>query len=304
MNEKLKELNKLKIRVAPPFLVVSLFLLLVFGLPLAELAGYYTSDSIALILVAIIIFFLVLILLIISSRQDRNFNDLYHESVTRVALEDVFEVCDFLSNAAYIPNSIRSSFVGVFNYRYSSEEYAKGSYKDLEFEQCTVTLSREYRDSTSDKTITYFAGNWMIFYFPEVLSEAVKINSGSATLDELLPDMFLANNDNFKITMDNFQSDNLLLIQAISKEDFVKLISTDFLEILNIATNETEWHIIIGIIRNEVHILFNRNSFWKTMYPSGRITDETVDILRNEFCYAKELIDCFLKNYKNHTIEK
>ena len=304
MDEKWKELNKRKSKRQSFYIFVILLFLLLYIVALVGLEYHFTDISADFFLLMIVVFFLFLIFLaIIGFGRNKDFNDLYQESVTRVALEDNFEVDTFLIKPLFIPDSIITC---TTYYHYTCDECAKGTYKDSEFEQCEITLYRKniHTGSRYSSITTYFEGNWLVFHVPELLSEPIKINFGTATKKLFLPRIFLKDNEKLRMMISNPPPDNRLSVYATDEEDFSRLISTDFLEKIKIAAEVTDCHIIVGILKNEVHILFNRYRSSHSTSSMGLISDDTVNILRREFSYTKVLIDCFLATYKNTNTEK
>ncbi len=114
--------------------------------------------------------------------RHRNKQKLYvAENIVRRALEEVFEIAEYLPCGCISPSTLRGSDFGIGTFDDASgTDYVRGTYNGLAVEMCDIHLtSRETRTDEEGRTEEYdapvFDGFWLICDFAKELAADIRL---------------------------------------------------------------------------------------------------------------------------------
>lgn len=108
---------------------------------------------------------------------NKQFQYVYKETFARNILEEVFEsvTCDW--NMGFLEPAVEQFGLTQHGNRFSSEDYIKGSYQGVPFEQSDVVVKHVVRSGKQTHTYTYFKGRMFSFDLEKTLEGSVVIFS-------------------------------------------------------------------------------------------------------------------------------
>lgn len=101
----------------------------------------------------------------------------YKETLVRSALENLFSNLEYDPKAGFRQNLIEGTCMVPTGNRYKSEDYIRGTYKGIVFEQADVTI-KQYHPQSGNRGAREeirFDGRWMIFQFSKQFSGYLRI---------------------------------------------------------------------------------------------------------------------------------
>ena len=143
---------------------------------LCVISEFYFGFSIGFVLLIIGI----IITMILSSKPSKEFKMAYKNTFVLKALKSVFDDLEYNPVNGFPKSVIQNTGMMHIGDRYSSNDYIKGKYKNINIEQADVHIEEEVTTTDSEgNTTTYydtiFMGQWMIFDFNKSFSANVQV---------------------------------------------------------------------------------------------------------------------------------
>lgn len=133
-----------------------------FIMPITTVASFI-ADTLGSIIGFVGVMVLMIVFLKLAGRDTNEYKRMYKENFVVGILNEVFDDVIYKYNSGLSENFVRQFGLVKMGNRYSSEDYIKGSYKGIGFEQAEVTIKY---DKNSDDTQLRFKGRMIAFDFP------------------------------------------------------------------------------------------------------------------------------------------
>lgn len=122
----------------------------------------------------------VIIVSIFSSKEVKRFKDLYKKNIVEATFKEVFTDVFFDVDKGIDYSVIYNTGMMDMGDSFSSNDYATGKYKNINFAVSDVNITETYTDSDGDShTVTLFSGQWYIFDFNKSFKANVQVKDTS-----------------------------------------------------------------------------------------------------------------------------
>lgn len=164
--QKLETMRKRKNKYA--WLAIGCFL----GIAPVTMVCSIFADVIGIVIGFIGMIALMFVFLLLAGKGTNEYKKIYKESFVVGILNDVFDNVTYKYNSGLSESFVRQFGLVKMGNRYSSEDYIKGSYKGIGFEQAEVKIKH---DKNSDDTQLRFKGRMIAFDFPFKAVKSVQV---------------------------------------------------------------------------------------------------------------------------------
>ncbi|MBQ8165883.1 MAG: DUF3137 domain-containing protein [Lachnospiraceae bacterium] len=144
-------------------------------MPVTTVASFI-ADTLGAIIGFVGVMVLMIVFLKLAGRDTNEYKRMYKENFVVGILNEVFDNVTYKYNSGLPEQDVRQFGLVKMGNRYSSEDYLKGSYKGIGFEQAEVTIKY---DKNSDDTQLRFKGRMIAFDFPFKEVKSVQVFSKS-----------------------------------------------------------------------------------------------------------------------------
>ena len=199
----------------------------------------------------------------------RNFKEIFVLS----SLKKVFSDITYEYDKGLAEHVIGKTELMGLGDRYTSNDYVKGKYKDINFEQADIHIEekREVEDSDGNKRtewVTLFLGRWMIFDFNKNFKSNIHIYKGRFKL--------WWQNKYKKVTLEDEDFNRNFSVFAENEHDAFYILTPHFMEKIKNIVNNLNCNISFGFVDNKLHVAINNNkdSFEHSIYK--RINEEEI----------------------------
>ena len=144
-------------------------------MPVTTVASFI-ADTLGAIIGFVGVMVLMIVFLKLAGRDTNEYKRMYKENFVVGILNEVFDNVTYKYNSGLSEQDVRQFGLVKMGNRYSSEDYLKGSYNGIGFEQAEVTIKY---DKNSDDTQLRFKGRMIAFDFPFKEVKSVQVFSKS-----------------------------------------------------------------------------------------------------------------------------
>jgi len=231
-------------------IIYSIIISLIFILIIIYKTKYYFLIPIGLIIS-------IIITIIISNKLINKFNLGYKGVFVEKSLQKIFDELTYEPEKGLNKNIIASTEMMDMGDRYSSNDYVKGKYKNINIEQADVHIEeeRETRDKDGNRHtywVTIFRGKWMIFDFNKKFKADIQLCQ-KGFHNSRINNWF--KEDKFKkVQMEDEMFNNLFRIYAQNEHDAFYIITPSLMEKIKILVNNINGKLLFCFIDNKLHI--------------------------------------------------
>ena len=115
----------------------------------------------------------------VNSRLTKQYKALYKETFVRGVLSEIFQNVDYRYDMGFTQEQVRSFGLNQLGNRFYTEDYLRGTFMGVPFEQADVKIQYHTQSGKSSHTTTYFEGRMFILPFPVKKVFSVQIFSSN-----------------------------------------------------------------------------------------------------------------------------
>lgn len=259
-NRSIEEIERLRVKAAGIIKtgsIISVSLSVLIAL-LTIISGNYFGIAFAF---ALLIIGLV-ITMIVSSKPSKEFKMAYKNTFVLKSLKSVFDDLEYNPERGFDYNVIKNTGMMYMGDRYSSNDYIKGKYKNINVEQADVHIEEEVTTTDSDGNTTthyetLFMGQWMIFDFNK---------SFSANLQVCGKGFYNAKRGNWgsslkykKVEMEDAEFNKMFRVYAVDAHEAFYILTPSLMGRIKKLSNSIKGSLLLCFIDNKLHIGISNN---------------------------------------------
>lgn len=258
-----EELEKLRIKVRNKTLI-GIFITIIVSIILLLITQEFR-------IIFFCIVFGIIITYITTHKQKREFILEYKKIFVLKSLESIFTNLLYLPEAELDEGIIRETGMMHMGDRYSSNDYIKGKYKNIDVEQADVHIEEEHVTTDSDGNthrtwVTIFKGRWMIFDFNKTFKANLQVcqkGFGNAKISNWGNDLKYK-----RVKMEDEIFNKSFRIYAQSEHEDFYILTPHLMEKIKNLTNTVHGKILLCFVDNKLHVGIqnNKDSFEPSIY--------------------------------------
>ena len=199
---------------------------------------------------------------IMTSKARAEYTKAYKDYFVLRSLKDRFENLEYHPEYGIPESTIRATEMMYTGDRYNSNDYIKGTYKGIPFEQSDVHIEEEQQTTDSDghTTTTYvtiFMGRWMIFDFNKTFKANIEVCQKKFA-GSRHGGLFSKNKYN-KIKMESEEFNKEFRVYAVDDHEAFYILTPSLMERIQRLTSSTKGRFLFCFVDNKLHIGLNNN---------------------------------------------
>ena len=200
------------------------------------------------------------------------------------SLKKVFNDLEYDFSRGFDEDRIKESKLINTGREFFSNDYIKGIYRNIQFEQADVVIRDKSYDSAFLETI--FKGRWIIFDFNKSFRSIVHVyskgfNTGKPWRDKKL----------IKINLENEEFNNNFMVFAENEHDASYVLTPRFMERIEAIFNKLKCDLYFGFVDNKLHIAVNN---YKDAFEYGLYDEVDESKIQNKVLEDIKIITDFV----------
>lgn len=223
------------------------------AIPFVVLMFCIFGGALELICIAIFLISAVCEIVIVNklSRISREFQQLYKDFFAKGILDEIFTDVQCNWREGYSEWMVDDIGLTKKGNRFSSEDYIRGRYEDVPFEQSDVVVRHVVRSGKQTHTYTYFRGRIFTFEFPKTDICSVVVFSKSF--------MYQGNCGGIshkKVEMESGDFNKRFIVKAVQSHDAFYVLTPQVMECIS-NLEQTYGNVAMRYIGGKVHVAVN-----------------------------------------------
>lgn len=201
---------------------------------------------------------------VIASKNKKEYSTVYKNLLVREALENTFTDFQFFPSLGISKNEIIFTDMMQMGNRYYCEDYVKGKYKEVPFEQSDVCIQNVTHTGKTTNTVTYFRGRWMIFNFNKNFRCDLQVREKGFSYSKRKGGLFTPDDEKMeKIELEDIDFNNRFDVRGQNIQEAFYLLTPQIIEAMHNLSEQTSGRIMFCFVRNKLHVAVNNgvNSF-------------------------------------------
>ena len=200
--------------------------------------------------------------MVFSNKPSKEFKLAYKNTFVLQSLKSVFDDLEYNPERGFDYNVINNTGMMYMGDRYSSNDYVKGKYKNINVEQADVHIEEQVTTTDSDGNTTthyetLFMGQWMIFDFNK---------SFSANLQVCGKGFYNAKRGNWgsslkykKVEMEDAEFNKMFRVYAVDAHEAFYILTPSLMGRIKKLSNSIKGSLLLCFIDNKLHIGISNN---------------------------------------------
>ena len=214
-----------------------------------------------IIFFSIFAFVISFIILSFATRKPRQkYESAYKEFFVLTSLKTIFHNVEYYPQIGISRDVLKNTGMVYTGDRYSSNDYIKGKYKDVEFSQADVFIEEEHKDSDGDSTyVTLFRGRWMTFEFPKKFAfklEVVQRGFGCA----IVPKSTKTGKRVKRFETESTTFNKLFNVYAEDGFEMFYILTPDIIQRIEDMASNPKARLVLCFVDNKLHVGLHNNT--------------------------------------------
>jgi len=286
---KLREINDLRVKVLIGYVIVAMASIITLLIIIANI-----DRMIEYAILLMILFMAILIggIFFVSSKFHEPYKVMYKNWIRTEVLDGLFTIDSFVPTEGFTKEFVESTYFIPRGNIFESDDLIKGSYNGIKFSRSDVAVKRRVKTGKSSTTITYFKGSWTVLEFPKKISSYLFITEKEMFgASGPTGGLFESAPKTSKVKFEDIRFNDTFAVYAEDEHDAFYVLSPSLMERIMELEAEVDGRMMIGLIGNNIHVLFDdRNN---SMEPSVafEITEEVLSDVKKEMSVIIDIIE-------------
>lgn len=246
--QNINRMEELRAKYKNTSLLLGIPILLITFFIFCAIGGRFTQVWIIIFFIAVIGSYPIVNRL---SGISKEFQLLYKEFFAKGILNEIFTDVQCNWNEGYSERAVESIGLTRQGNRFHSEDYIRGRYEDVPFEQSDVVVKHVVRTGKTTHTYTYFKGRIFTFEFPKTDIWSVVVFSKSF--------MYQGNCDGIphqKVELESDEFNRKFIVKAMRPHDAFYVLTPQVMEYIS-NLEQTYGNVAMRYIGGKVHVAVN-----------------------------------------------
>lgn len=286
MSDILARLEHSRKTVANYYLLNGLLLLLCFlSFPLLIQAAPVVPFAFLIASVCMFLFF--------TLKKRKAYTTGFKHDLVESILKEIFTDLYFDPNRGLHNSVIKNTGMMQMGNRYSSDDYIKGKYKDIAFEQADVCIQQVTTDSEGrSHTTTYFRGRWMIFDFNKNFASDLQVRESGFTYAKKKGGWFTPKEEKMKkLELEDAEFNKGFNVYASNDHEAYYILTPHIMQSMKTLRERTKGKLILCFVASRLHVGVNSNdnAFEPPIFRA--IDENIVNSIKQEISVITRFVD-------------
>ena len=259
-NKSVEEIERLRVKAANTIKIGSIISV---GLAIVvALSAIITGNFFCLPLAFGILIIGIIVTMVLSNKPSKEFKLAYKNTFVLKSLKSVFDDLEYNPERGFDYNVIKNTGMMYMGDRYSSNDYVKGKYKNINVEQADVHIEEKVTTTDSDGNTTthyetLFMGQWMIFDFNKRFSANVQVcgkrftNARRSNWGKALKYK--------KVEMEDAEFNKMFRVYAMDAHEAFYILTPSLMDRIKKLSNSIKGSILLCFVDNKLHVGISNN---------------------------------------------
>ncbi len=285
MNEILIKLEKSRKTVLQYYLLNGGLLAL--GILFFPLLGYYAPAIPFLFIVAALLMFLLFTL-----KKKKAYTKSFKHDLVESILRQTFTELYFEPKRGIPQSTIKSTGMMQMGNRYYSDDYIRGKYKDIGFEQSDICIQNVTSDGKNTHTVTYFKGRWMIFEFNKEFASDLQVKESGFYYAKRRRGWFTPKDERMnKLKLEDEEFNKGFDVYSSNHHEAYYILTPHIMQSIKTLRDRTHGKLILCFVNSRLHVGVNSNdnAFEAPVFKA--IGEEIVREINQEISIITRFVD-------------
>lgn len=228
----------------------------------------------------------IVITTIVGGKSSKAFSLAYKQMFVLKSLEAVFTDLVYEPEKGISYSVIRDTGMMYMGDRYTSNDYVKGKYKNINVEQADVHIEEEHETTDSDGNttttwVTIFRGRWMIFDFNKEFKANIQVSQkgfGNSKVSNWGSKLKYK-----KVAMEDQDFNNKFRTYAQDEHEAFYILTPSLMEKIKKITGEVKGKMLFCFVDDKLHIGIynNKDSFEHGVFTKVDETKAVEDVTKD-----------------------
>ena len=259
-NKSVEEIERLRIKAAN---IIKIGSIISVGLAIVvALSAVISGNFFSLPLAFGILIIGIIVTMVFSNKPSKEFKLAYKNTFVLQSLKSVFDDLEYNPERGFDYNVIKNTGMMYMGDRYSSNDYVKGKYKNINVEQADVHIEEQVTTTDSDGNTTthyetLFMGQWMIFDFNKRFSANVQVCGKG---------FYNAKRGNWgsslkykKVEMEDAEFNKMFRVYAMDAHEAFYILTPSLMDRIKKLSNSIKGSILLCFVDNKLHVGISNN---------------------------------------------
>jgi hypothetical protein len=217
-----------------------------------------------------------------------SYKKLFVEAPFQEAFDKVY--CDF--NEGISKDIISGTNLMSMGNRYYTNDYIKGSYKNVEFERADIKIQHHTSNGKRSRTVTYFNGRWLILEFNKNFHFDLQIIGKGFSYTQKNNSFFTSEKHRrHKIKMEDIRFNENFDVYAQNEHEAFYILTPQFMDTLKNMYNYMDGNFMLGFVDDKLHVAIHTRK--DAMEPSlfSSVMEPNLEEVQREINTIIHIID-------------
>lgn len=199
----------------------------------------------------------------LADRQKKKYAVNFKKLLVEEALCKVFTDVVFQPEVGLDSQVIKNTEMMNMGNRYFSDDYIRGKYKGIPFEQADVQIQQVTSTGKTTTTVTYFSGRWMIFEFNKNFSCELQVREKGFRYAKKTGGWFGKRSEMNALQMEDVQFNKEFSVYAVNAHEAYYILTPHMMDNIRKLKACTQGQILLCFVDNRMHVALNnsKNAF-------------------------------------------
>ena len=215
-----------------------------------------------------------------------------HELVEAI-LKGIFTDLYFEPKRGLHESVIKGTGMMQMGNRYSSDDYIRGKYKDIGFEQADVCIQQVTTDSEGrSHTTTYFRGRWMIFEFNKNFASDLQVRESGFAYAKKKGGWFTPKEEKMKkLELEDAEFNKGFNVYASNDHEAYYILTPHIMESMKTLRDRTKGKLILCFVASRLHVGVNSNDNAFEAPVFRALDHKVIDSINQEISVITRFVD-------------
>ena len=259
-NKSVEEIERLRVKAAN---IIKIGSIISVGLAIVvALSAVISGNFFSLPLAFGILIIGIIVSMVFSNKPSKEFKLAYKNTFVLQSLKSVFDDLEYNPERGFDYNVIKNTGMMYMGDRYSSNDYVKGKYKNINVEQADVHIEEQVTTTDSDGNTTthyetLFMGQWMIFDFNKSFSANVQVcgkrfaNARRSNWGKTLKYK--------KVEMEDAEFNKIFRVYAMDAHEAFYILTPSLMDRIKKLSNSIKGSLLLCFVDNKLHVGISNN---------------------------------------------
>lgn len=189
-----------------------------------------------------------------ARKKQQDYALAYKEKIVKAALAGKFDDLYFSPSEGISKDTLEATGMIHLGNRYSCNDYIRGRYKGIPFEQSDVCIQNVTNNGKTTTTETYFEGRWMIFAFNKNFLCDLQVRERGFSAAKKSRGWFSDKPSMERLKLEDEQFNREFNVYAVDPHEAYYILTPHMMQSMRTLRDQTHGELLLCFINNRLHV--------------------------------------------------